>query len=102
MLQSLKNFFAATSGSIKGYLNPEELYRSLLTSFGSGTTVGLILVLLQTVLSNAATVFPNPTVASLATVILTLVIDLLRRQSQGNIPTPTPAPPVVPAPSSGV
>jgi hypothetical protein len=92
MLPIIKQFFAKAEGSIQGYLNPEELYRSIVTSFGSATSMGLLLLILQAVQTNAATIFPNPTVASLATGLLTLVIDLLRRQAQGSTPAPTPAP----------
>ncbi len=97
MLASLKRFFSASGTSIQGYLSIEELYRSILTALGSGTTVGIVILVLQNLLSDVAAVFPNPTVASLATVILTMILDLLRRQSQGNIPNP----PVSPAPTPG-
>jgi hypothetical protein len=103
MLSALKNFFAQPAGTIKGVLSPEELYRSILTSLGSGTSIGIVMLLLQSVLSNASTIFPNPTVASLATAFLTLVLDLLRRQTQGNNPAPAPSPapaPAVPTPST--
>jgi len=100
MLSALKNFFAQPNGSIKGALSPEELFRSILASLGSGTTIGIVMILLQSVLTNASTIFPNPTVASLATAFLTLVIDLLRRQTQGNNPAPTPAPTPAPVPTS--
>ena len=92
MLSILQNFLSPTPSSVKGFLNPEELYRSILTALGSATSVGVLLVLLQAILTNVATIFPNPTVASLATGLLSLVIDLLRRQNQGGTPTPSPAP----------
>jgi hypothetical protein len=91
VLPILKMFFADVEGSIKGNLNPEELYRSILTAFGSATSVGVMMVIIQAILSNVATIFPNPTVASLATGLLTLVLDLLRRQSQGVTPAPAPS-----------
>ena len=91
MLTAFKNFFTDVEGSIKGFLSPEELYRSILTSLGSGTSIGVVMLLLQSLLANAGTIFPNPTVASLATALLTLVLDLLRRQTQGNTPAPAPA-----------
>jgi hypothetical protein len=95
MLASLKRFFTVAESSIQGYLSPEELYRSVLTAFGSGTTIGVLILVLQSILTDVSTIFPSPAVASLATIILTMVLDLLRRQSQGNVPTPptpTPAP----------
>ena len=99
MLSAFKNFFAHAEGSTKGLLSPEELYRSILTSLGSGSTIGVVMLLLQSLMSNASTIFPNPTVASLATALLTLVLDLLRRQSQGDKPAPTPTPTPTPAPT---
>jgi energy-converting hydrogenase Eha subunit A len=96
----LQNFFSDVEGSIKGSLNAEELYRSILTSLGSATSVGFVLGVLQAVLTNVATIFPNPTVAALATGLLTLVVDLLRRQSQGTTPSPAPTPTPAPAPAS--
>jgi hypothetical protein len=95
MLASLKRFFATTEGSIQGFLSMEELYRSILTSLGSGTLIGVLILVIQGLLSDVAIVFPNPAVASLATVILTMILDLLRRQAQGT----TPVPPAVTPPA---
>jgi hypothetical protein len=106
MLASLKSFFKVSERSFQGYLSLEDLYRSILTALGSGTTIGVVILVLQEVLTNTSTVFPNPTVASMATVILTMILELLRRQSQGNLPapvvnpTPAPAPSPAPAPAS--
>jgi hypothetical protein len=99
VLTIFQNFFSDVEGSIKGSLNAEELYRSILTSLGSGTSVGILLTVVQAVMTNVTTIFPNPTVAALATGLLTLVVDILRRQSQGNNPTPAPAPAPSPAPA---
>ena len=60
MLASFKSFFASTQGSIKGFLNPEELFRSILTSLGSATTIGIMIVVLQTTLTNVGAIFPDP------------------------------------------
>lgn len=79
MLNVIKAFFARVAGSGKGILVAEELYRSILTSVGSGGMVGLVLTVLQAVLAHSATIFPNPLVGWLASMLLTLVIDLLRR-----------------------
>jgi hypothetical protein len=92
MLAKILAFFSAAEGSAKGTLNAEELYRAIFTALGSGTSVGALLMGLQAVVSNASLIFPNPTVAALATALLTLVIDCLRRQSQGTPPSPTPSP----------
>jgi hypothetical protein len=90
LLALLQSFFSAAEGSIKGFLNPEEFFRSILTALGSGTSIGLVMAALHSILTNAVTIFPNPSVAALATGLLTLVIDILRRQSQGSPPSPTP------------
>ncbi len=99
MLSAIKNFFSTVQGSIQGILVPEEVYRSILTALGSGSTVGVLILLLQSVLSDASTIFPNPTVATLASMLITLILDLLRRQSQGGTPTPAPTPAPIPGPS---
>jgi hypothetical protein len=92
MLNQFLRFFSPTEGSIKGFLNPEELFRAIVTSLGSGTTVGALMAILQAIIGDAGAIFPNSTVATLATGLLTLVLDLLRRQNQGATPAPTPLP----------
>lgn len=94
MLKLIKEFFASVANSTKGLLNAEELFRSIVTAFGSGSSMGIILTLLQTVLAHVAMIFPNPAVSALATTLLTLVVDLLRRLNQGGKPAPAPAPQV--------
>lgn len=98
MLSVILKFLAATEDSVKGFLNPEQLYRSILLAMGSASTVGAVLSVLQAVLSNVATIFPNPSTAALATGLITVVMDLLRRLNQGTTPTPSPTP--APAPAS--
>ncbi len=98
MLAALKRFFAVSESSIQGFLSLEDLYRSILTALGTGSSIGVAIMVLQAILTNVGLVFPNPAVASLATVILTMVLDLLRRQSQGTVPTP-PAPAPAPTPA---
>jgi len=88
LLSLLQSFLSPVEGSIKGFLNPEEFFRSILTALGSASSAGLVMVLLHSILTNASTIFPNPTVAALATGLLTLVTDILRRQSQGSTPSP--------------
>jgi hypothetical protein len=102
MLSALKKFFAAVDGSIKGLIVPEELYRAILTSLSSGSSAGVVILLIQAVATHASTIFPNATVASLATALLTLILDLLRRQGQGTVPAPVISPqlPPVSAPAS--
>jgi hypothetical protein len=95
MIKLFQDFFSGVASSTKGFLNAEELYRSILTAFGSGSALGLLLTLVQVLLSNVGTIFPNPIVGALATMLLTLVVDLLRRLNQGTKPA-TPANPATP------
>ena len=97
MLNLIKEFFASVANSTKGFLNAEELYRSILTALGSGSFLGLVLTVFQAVLANVGMIFPNPAIGALATMLLTLVVDLLRRLNQGGKPAPTP---VLPAPKA--
>ena len=92
MFNLLKKFFAAVADTKKGILIPEELLRSILTSLGSGSMIGLALTVFQSLLTNAGVIFPNPLVGGVVTVVLTLVIDLIRRLNQGPTP-PTPGKP---------
>ena len=99
MLKLIRDYLDRVAGSYKGILIPEELARSILTSLGSGSFIGLLLSLCQAILIHAAIIFPNPIVASLATMLLTLIIDLIRRLNQGDKPpSPIPTPPPTPAP----
>ncbi len=43
MLKLFQDFFASVADSAKGFLNAEELYRSILTALGSGSALGLVL-----------------------------------------------------------
>lgn len=86
MFAALKHFFADVRGSKPGILVPEELYRSILTSLGSGTIIGMLVVILQAVLDHVVSIFPDPAIASLASISLTLILDLLRRQNHGDKP----------------
>lgn len=82
-LRLFLSFFSKVDGSRKGLLVPEELFRSIVAAFGSGATISLAVTILQAVVSHATLIFPNPAVAGLASTVLTLVLDLLRRQNQG-------------------
>ena len=90
MFTVLKKFFAAVPNATKGILLPEELFRTILTALGSSSVMGLLLTALHAVLINVAVIFPSPIVASLATAILTIVVDQVRRLDQGATPAPIP------------
>lgn len=91
MFAALKHFFADVQGSRQGILVPEELFRSILTSLGSGTIIGVVVVILQAMLDHVVSIFPDPAIASLASISLTLILDLLRRQTHGDKPALVPA-----------
>ena len=96
VLGFIKEFFSAVAGTRKGILVAEELFRSILTALGAASFSGLLLTLLEGVLAHASLIFPNPITASLATMILTLIIDLVRRLNQNG------APPRVPVPTAAI
>ena len=91
MFAALKQFFADVRGSKQGILVPEELFRSIVTSLGSGTIIGIVVVILQAVLDHVVSIFPDPAIASLASITLTLILDLLRRQNHGDKSSLAPA-----------
>ena len=84
LLRKLGSFFGKVDGSRKGLIVPEELFRAMVSAVGSGTLISLMIALLEMVLSHASLIFPNPAVAGLASALLTLILDLLRRQNQGD------------------
>ena len=86
MLAALKHFFSDVKGSAQGVIVPEELYRAIATALGSGTLIGIIAVILQAMLDHVVTIFPDPAIAGLASISLTLILDLLRRQTHGAKP----------------
>ena len=98
MLHSLRTFLSQVADAHKGFIVPEELYRSIVTALGSGGIVGLFLTILQAILAHVETIFPDPSVGGLAAISLTLVVDLLRRQNQGPGPAAVPVPVSVPVP----
>ena len=67
--------------------------RSIMTAVGSGSMVGGLAMLVQTILADVPAIFPNPVVSSLASLTLTLILDLVRRMDHGKAPNPTPAKP---------
>ncbi len=96
MFAALKHFFSDVKGSAPGVLVPEELFRAIVTSLGSGTIIGLVVMILQGLLDHVVSIFPDPAIASLASISLTLILDLLRRQTHGDKPVVTPDSPATP------
>jgi hypothetical protein len=91
ILAALITFFGPVAHSIQGQVSISELYRSILTSLGSATAMGVVILILQGVLSHAPAIFTNPGTCSLATLILTLLVDELRRSTHGSAVVPVKA-----------
>jgi hypothetical protein len=74
------NFFAEVPGAIKGHLNIVELIRIAVMALAAG---GGIFGLLQAIELNVGQIFPAPADAGLASAVLTLLLEVLRRLGQG-------------------
>ena len=59
MFANLKHFFADVKGSKPGILVPEELFRAIVTSLGSGTIIGFVVMVLQALLDHVVSIFPD-------------------------------------------
>jgi hypothetical protein len=77
---SIRDFFGAVPGALKDHLSTEELLRISITALMAG---GGILGLLQAVLLNVGAIFPAPTDAALAAVIVTFLLECSRRLGHG-------------------
>ncbi len=77
---SVRDFFEAVPGSLKGHLNTVELSRITIAALTAG---GGILALLEAILLGVGTIFPAPTDAALAALVLTLILESLRRLGHG-------------------
>lgn len=88
MLAKLKRFFAEAPGALAGFVNLDELARSIVTAIGSGGAVGIGLAVVGSLAQNVAAIFPNPLLAAVASIVLALVADLLRRMQHG-APSPS-------------
>lgn len=80
LLARLKKYFAEVPGSIRGFLNVNELVRVLMTSIVSG---GGVLAVLQALAASAGTIFPAAQDAALAALLLTSLLEVTRRLQQG-------------------
>jgi hypothetical protein len=76
----LRDFFGPVPGALKDHLNTSELSRITLTALTAG---GGTLALLQALLMNVGNIFPAPTDAALAAVILTFLLEAVRRLGHG-------------------
>jgi hypothetical protein len=80
ILASVRDFLGPAPGAIKKHLNTAELSRITLTALTAGAGT---MALLQAILTNVGNIFPAPTDAALAAVVLTLILETLRRLGHG-------------------
>ena len=98
----LSKLLSTAPNAIKGQIDLQELWKAIATAVGPSVLVGLAVAGLDAINSNLALIIPNPIVASMAGYILSLIIDLIRRQSQGQTPVQVPAGAVLQVPGSFV
>jgi len=87
MLEAIKKFLGPAHGSLKGVINVEEFHRSIMTAVGSSVVTGaffaIIQALLASLLAHVPAIFSDPMLAAVATMALTALGDIMRRQSHG-------------------
>jgi hypothetical protein len=81
----VRDFFGPAPGALKDHLNTAELSRTAIAALTAG---GGTLALLQAILMNVGTIFPAPTDAALAAVILTFLLEAGRRLAHGQNTVP--------------
>jgi hypothetical protein len=80
LARSVRDFFRAAPNTLKDHLNQEELIRIAIASLGAG---GGLFGLLHAIVLNIGSIFPAPGDAALAAVILTAILEVLRRLGHG-------------------
>jgi hypothetical protein len=80
----IRRFFAAVPGSVHGHLNGAELLRIAATALSAG---GGLLGVLEAVRLGVGAIFPAPADAALAALILTTILETLRRLGHGADPS---------------
>jgi hypothetical protein len=78
-------FLGAVPGSLKNHLNSDELCRIVAAALTAGC--GLFGVL-QAVAAHVGTIFPAPSDAAFAALVLTTILEAYRRLGHGENPTP--------------
>jgi hypothetical protein len=77
---SVRDFLGPAPGAIKKHLNTDELTRITLTAVTAGAGT---MALLQAILMNVGSIFPALADAALAAVVLTVLLEALRRLGHG-------------------
>jgi hypothetical protein len=85
---SVRGYFGPVPGALKEHLNTVELSRITVIALTAG---GGTLALLEALLMNVGSIFPAPTDAALAAVILTFLLESLRRLGHGQDHAPAGA-----------
>lgn len=91
--RAVADFVGPVPGAIKNHVNVEELARVAITALTSG---GGLFGLLSAVALGAGTIFPAAGDSALAGVVLTAILEILRRLNHGDdlIPGNGTAPPL--------
>jgi hypothetical protein len=84
-LKSIRDFLGPAANSLKNHLNARELIRVVVTALVAG---GGVAGVLQALLAAVGTVFIGPGDAAVATTVITLVLEVVRRLDHGQ-PVPT-------------
>ncbi len=84
----LERFFGPVKGSMKGIIIQEELYRTFILSTTAGSFGGLLCLLILLMIMKSSDIFHYAIIDGLITTILTMILDLLRRQNQGEVMHP--------------
>jgi hypothetical protein len=77
---AIQHFFSEVPGSLKDHLNTTELIRIAVAALTAG---GGVFGLLQAIETNVGLIFPSPADTALASAILTLLLETMRRLGHG-------------------
>jgi hypothetical protein len=88
--QKVHDFFAAVPGAVKNDLNFKELRRITVTAVSAGSGAFGIL---EALMHSTGVVFPSPSDAALAAIVLTIILEAHRRLSHGEEIVPAPSRP---------
>jgi hypothetical protein len=74
------DFLSAAPGALKNHLNTEELLRIVVTALGAG---GGVFTVFEAVLRSTGRIFPVPSDAAFAAVLLATILEARRRLEHG-------------------
>lgn len=82
MIKSLKAYFKAAPGSIKGYVNTNELIRVMFFAIAAGSGSSVILSTLNQSLN---TILVRPEDVAISSAVLVAIIEIQRRLQHGQV-----------------